>query len=72
MAEYDGSGFPLSYCLLSTATSTEIGKRTKALSEWAQHLRDTYGVVPAFAHVDKDMVEIGMLQLSWRPKIQLC
>ncbi len=72
MAEYDGSGFPLSYCLLSTATSTEIGKRTKALSEWAQHLRDTYGVVPAFAHVDKDMAEIGMLQLSWRPKIQLC
>ena len=72
MAEYDGSGFPLSYCLLPTATATEIGKRTKALSGWAQHLCDAYGVIPAFAHVDKDMAEIGMLQSSWRLKIQLC
>jgi hypothetical protein len=31
-----------------------------------------YGVTPAFAHVDKDMAEIGMLRDVWRPKIELC
>jgi len=72
MAEHDGSGFPLSYCLLSTASSVQIGKRTEALTAWATRLRDTYGVNPVFAHVDKDMAEIGMLQDVRRPKIQLC
>ena len=28
--------------------------------------------MPVFAHVDKDMAEIGMLQQVWNPKIQLC
>lgn len=72
MAEHDRSGFLLSYCLLSTATSVEIGKHTKALLAWAQCLCDAYGVIPVFTHVDKDMGEIGMLQLAWTPKIQLC
>ena len=72
MAEQDGSGFPLSYCLVSTTTSVEIGKCTKALLAWAQCLCDAYGIIPVFVHVDKDMGEIGMLQLAWRPKIQLC
>jgi len=35
-------------------------------------LCDAYGIIPAFAYVDKDMAEIGMLQSSWKPKIQLC
>lgn len=72
MGEHDNAGFPLSYCLLSTATAVEIGKRTKALTAWADCLRDTYGVIPVFAHVDKDMAEIGMLKMSWVLKIQLC
>ena len=72
MAEYDGSGFPLSYCMLSTASSVAIGKRTQALTVWATHLRDLYGVMPTFTHVDKDMAEIGMLRDVWKPKIQLC
>jgi hypothetical protein len=72
MGEHDNAGFPLSYCLLSTATAVEIGKRTKALTAWADCLCDTYGVIPVFAHVDKDMAEIGMLQTSWVLKIQLC
>ena len=72
MAEHDNAGFPLSYCLLSTATSVDIHKRTKALTAWANCLRDTYGVIPKFAHVDKDMAEIGMLRTSWKLKIQLC
>lgn len=73
MAEYDNAGFPLSYCLLSTATSMEIGKRTKALTAWATCVRDKYGIEPEFAHVDKDMAEIAMLRRVWRGiKIQIC
>ncbi|KAG2156290.1 hypothetical protein DEU56DRAFT_906454 [Suillus clintonianus] len=60
LGEFDNAGFPLSYYLLSTATSIEIGKRTTALRKWAQCLRDKYGVVPAFIHVDKDMAEITL------------
>jgi hypothetical protein len=72
MGEYDNAGFPLSYCLLSTATALDIGKWKKALSAWAECLRDTYGVISVFAHTDKDMGEIGMLQDVWSAKIQLC
>lgn len=60
MAEHDGTGYPLTYCLLSTATSIEIGKRIKALKAWVSHLRDEYNIDPDFCHLDKDMGEIGM------------
>lgn len=73
LGEFDNAGFPLSYCLLSTATSIEIGKRTTALRKWATCLRDKYSVVPRFVHVDKDMVEISMSKSVWpMAKIQLC
>ena len=62
LGEHDNAGFPLSYSLLSTATALEVGKRKKALTAWAKCLRDTYGIIPIFAHTDKDMAEIGMLQ----------
>ncbi|KAF8886850.1 hypothetical protein CPB85DRAFT_1232284 [Mucidula mucida] len=35
MGEYDNDGFPLAYCLLTTATAVEQGKRTSALEAWA-------------------------------------
>ncbi|KAJ7661459.1 hypothetical protein DFH06DRAFT_1268903 [Mycena polygramma] len=60
--QHDNAGFPLSYCLLSTADSIDIGKRKAALEAWAQVLRDEYGVNPVFVHVDKDMAEIGMIR----------
>ncbi|KAL0945140.1 hypothetical protein HGRIS_004293 [Hohenbuehelia grisea] len=73
LAEYDNTGFPLSYCLLSTAGAIDIGKRTKALEAWTSVLRDTYGVIPHFVHVDKDMAEIGMSRAVWpHAKIQIC
>ncbi|KAJ7143889.1 hypothetical protein C8R44DRAFT_141341 [Mycena epipterygia] len=72
MGEHDNAGFPLSYCLLSTTSSIDQGKRTKALTAWAKCLRDTYGIIARFAHVDKDMAEIGMLKGVWNPKISLC
>jgi len=72
MGEYDNAGYPLSYCLLSTATALPIGKRTRALKAWGKCLRDEYGVMPKFAHTDKDMAEIGMLREVWGVKLQLC
>jgi hypothetical protein len=71
MGEYNNAGFPLSYCLL-TATSINQGKQTKALTAWAKCLCDKYGIHPVFAHVDKDMAEIGMLKEVWDTKILLC
>lgn len=62
MAEYDNAGFPLTYCLLSTATTIDHQKRMKALVAWTKCLRDKYGINPIFAHVDKDMAEIGCLR----------
>ena len=69
MGKHDNA---LSYCPLSTATAVEIGKCMKALMAWADCLRHTYGVIPVFTHVDKDMAEIGMLRTTWALKIQLC
>ncbi|KAJ3529727.1 hypothetical protein NM688_g7813 [Phlebia brevispora] len=72
MAEHDNAGFPLSYCLLSTATSMDIHKRRNALKAWADHVREKYDVNPTFIHLDKDMGEIGMARDVWIAKIQLC
>ncbi|EGO20838.1 hypothetical protein SERLADRAFT_417908 [Serpula lacrymans var. lacrymans S7.9] len=72
LGEYDNAGFPLSYCVLSTASALDIGKRKVALTAWVKCLHDTYGVVPIFTHVNKDMAEIGMLREIWDAKIQLC
>jgi hypothetical protein len=73
MGEHDNAGFPLSYCLLTTANAVDQGKRTKALMAWAKCLRDRYSVIPEFNHVDKDMAEIGMIRTVWpSSKISLC
>jgi hypothetical protein len=58
--------------LLSTATAIDIGKCKKALTTWAECLQDKYSIIPIFAHTNKDMGEIGMLQDVWSAKIQLC
>ncbi|KAF7378400.1 SWIM-type domain-containing protein [Mycena sanguinolenta] len=72
MGEYDNAGFPLSYLLLSTASSISQGKRRMALTTWATCLRVAYGVTARFTHVDKDMAEIRMLKDVWNAKISLC
>lgn len=72
MGEYDNAGFPLSYCLLTTATAVDLGKRKKALAAWARCLRDEYGINPIFTHVDKDLGEIGALKAIWKSKVSLC
>lgn len=73
MTEYDNVGFPLSYCLLSTASSISNQKRTKAIQKWLTALRDKYGIRPKFAHTDKDMAEIAAIRAVWpEAKIQIC
>ncbi|KAG6808211.1 hypothetical protein H0H92_005025 [Tricholoma furcatifolium] len=73
MAEFDNAGFPLSYCLLSTASAIDQGKRTKALTAWIKCIRATYGIEPIFVHVDKDMAEIAAARQVWNPaKISIC
>ena len=73
MGEYDNAGFPLTYCLLTTAQAVSNGKRKQALQNWAQQLKERYGVIPRFVHVDKDMSEIGMAQAVWQlAKIMIC
>ncbi|KAJ6587914.1 hypothetical protein B0H19DRAFT_1057210 [Mycena capillaripes] len=72
MGEHDGAGFPLSYLLLSTASSIDQGKWTQALTAWAKCVRDTYGIIAKFRTVDKDMAGIRMLMDVWDEKISLC
>ena len=73
LGEYDNTGFPLSYCLLSTASSIDDGKWLKALEAWAVDLRQKHGIIPKFVHTAKDMAEIGMSQRVWsEAKHQLC
>ncbi|KIK55057.1 hypothetical protein GYMLUDRAFT_62699 [Collybiopsis luxurians FD-317 M1] len=73
MAEADNAGFPLSYCLLSTVNAISQNKRMTALTEWTKGLQDKWGINPSFVHLDKDMVEIGMVREVWvDAKIQLC
>ncbi|KAG1878754.1 hypothetical protein C8R48DRAFT_745325 [Suillus tomentosus] len=56
LGEFDNAGFPLSYCLLSTATAIEIGKRTTALRRWATYLRD---------NMSKSVWPTAKIQLCW-------
>ncbi|KAI9439429.1 hypothetical protein F5148DRAFT_1278386 [Russula earlei] len=50
MAEHNNAGFPLSYCLISTAAAIDQGKRTNALAAWANlcwwHLRRALATMP--------------------------
>jgi hypothetical protein len=73
LAENDNAGFPVSYCLLSTASSIDSRKRRKAIEWWLRALRDKYELHPPFIHVDKDFAEIGASLEVWpNAKIQLC
>jgi hypothetical protein len=72
MAEYNNAGFPLSYCLLSTASTINQRKRLEALVAWGICLQDQYGINLIFMHVNKDLAEIGCSKKVWNAKISLC
>lgn len=69
----DNSGFPLAYCLLTTATAVVAHKRAASLSAFLEQVKLEYKVKPRFAHVDKDFAEISALTKVWPDaKIQIC
>jgi hypothetical protein len=73
LGELDNAGFPLAYCLLSTATAISSHKRTVALTAFLQQVRNTYSIIPSFTHVDKDFAEISALGRVWPDaKTQIC
>ncbi len=73
LGEYNNTGFPLSYCLLTTASSLEDKARTWALEAWTTRLHDKCDITPRFVHTDKDMAEIGASCHAWPgAKHQLC
>lgn len=75
MTEHDGAGFPLSYCLLNSASSISPGKQKKTLTAWENMLQDMYRIYPVFIHFNKDMAEISMAWESYslaKKKNQCC
>ena len=73
MAEYDNTGIPLAYCLLSMVDSITPGKRKTALESFFRSLRDKYTVHPKFVHTDKDIAKIKGAKAVWvSAKHQLC
>ncbi|KAF7305110.1 SWIM-type domain-containing protein [Mycena kentingensis (nom. inval.)] len=73
MGELDNAGFPLAYCLMTTATSISQGKRKKTLTAFLSCVKAQYGTKPEFTHVDKDMGEIGALRSIWpAAKTSIC
>ncbi|KAF7297058.1 SWIM-type domain-containing protein [Mycena indigotica] len=73
MGELDNAGFPLAYCLMSTATSISQGKRKNTLAAFLSCVKAQYGIQPKFTHVDKDLGEIAALKLVWpQAKTSIC
>ncbi|KIJ32252.1 hypothetical protein M422DRAFT_265902 [Sphaerobolus stellatus SS14] len=73
MGEYDNAGFPLAYCLLTTASSITPGKRKITLTSFLEALKNSYNVNPRFVHTDKDIAEIKSAKTVWMSfKHQLC
>lgn len=72
LGEYNNASFPLTYCLLSTAETVEMGNWKKTLNVWTSVLHDKYDIIPVLSNTNKDMAEIGMLLDVWiSAKIQL-
>ncbi|KAF7329636.1 SWIM-type domain-containing protein [Mycena kentingensis (nom. inval.)] len=73
MGELDNAGFPIAYCLLTTASAISQGKRKKSLSAFLSCVKAAYGINPEFTHVDKDTGEISALQAIFpRAKVSIC
>lgn len=73
IAENDNAGYPIAYCLLTTATVVSDGKRKLSLQHFMEKVRDTYNINLKFVHTDKDIAEIKAAQATWpSSKHQLC
>ena len=65
IGEHDNAGYPIAYCLLTTAMAIADSKRKLALASFLKHVRNTYQVHPTFTHTDKDPAEIGACEIAW-------
>jgi hypothetical protein len=73
MAEHDNAGLPIAYLFLSTATSIEPLKRTRALKSFLDIIKNNYHTYPEFIHTDKDLAEVHASRDIWpSAKSQLC
>lgn len=86
LAEIDGTGVPLAYCLtevVSPSGANARGKKKKAradpgatsvvLYRFLKRLKDGFGFNPACFAIDKDTAEIAAVTSVWKnAKIQLC
>ena len=73
IGEQDNRGFPLAYCLVSTASSVADSKHQIALTAFLSNLRNAYDLQPHFIHTNKDIAEIHAAQTVWpESKHQLC
>lgn len=73
IGEVDNAGYPLAYCLLTSATAIVKKKRQSTLAGFLGRVKETYDLHPRFAQVDKDFAEIAALREVWpSAKIQVC
>ena len=78
LAEVDGTGVVLGYCLVGVAPSidgvrrADPGALTNILEQFLRRIRMA-GFVPTFFGTDKDASEIAAVRLVWpKTKLQLC
>lgn len=80
LAEIDGTGLPLAYCLLDVVKSpnesgklrADLGAKTDVLKQFLQRLKGLEFNPRCFA-IDKDQAEISAVRSVWpEAKIQLC
>ena len=80
LAEVEGTGVPLVYCLVEPPQGNSVGKKarsdpgamTSIIQQFLERLKD-FGFNPKFFATDKDQAEISAVTAVWPGvKIQLC
>lgn len=82
LAEIDGTGLPLAYCLLQVVKSPEAGNKSVradlgaklcVLTKFLERLKEKIDLRPRFFAIDKDAAEIFAVKSVWpHTKVQLC
>lgn len=73
LGEIYGSGMPLGFLLLQSDGSGEKGAKERFLSEFLQHLREKWAILPKITLSDKDLSEIYAMRKQFPDaKHQLC
>jgi hypothetical protein len=65
IGEHNGSGYPLSYLMVTTTSKISPGAKKLVLRKWLAATRDMLGIQPLFVHTDKDIGEINAAREVW-------